>query len=364
MIGRLSFLLVGGITLAQLFSASGAPRAADDAVVFMYHHVDDTTPASTSLSPRDFRAQIEYLDREGFAVLPLLELLDAIANGRPVPDKSVAITFDDGYRSVLTTALPLLHARQWPFTVFVNSEAVDSGYGIYLSWDDLRTLGAQGGTIGNHTVSHAHLVRRQSGESDAQWRRRVRQEIAGAGARLESEVGPYAVPVFAYPYGEYTKEIKAIVADLGLYGMGQQSGAIGPSSDFLALPRYPIATGIDLMADFAVRARSRALPVHVVGDERHLAGDGEARPSVELALDDAEDVRSDALACYATGQGRMLVEWSPRAANQFTVRPDRDLGTGRSKYNCTAPSRSQSGVYYWFGYLWMRRLADGRWYDE
>jgi len=363
-IGRLRFLIIACACLAPSIGTNGVATAADNAVVFMYHHVDDATPASTSISPADFRAQIEYLEREGYAVLPLLELLDALANGRPVPDKSVAITFDDGYRSVLTAALPLLRARQWPFTVFVNTEAVDSGFGIYLSWDDLRALGAQGAAIGNHSVSHTHLVRQLQGESETEWRQRVRREIADATVRLESEVGEFAVPVFAYPYGEYTREIKSIVMDLGLYGMGQQSGAIGPSSDFLALPRYPIATGIELAADFAVRARSRALPVHVVGDERHVTGISEARPVLRLALDDVNDVRSDALACYATGQGRMLVEWSPRAAGEFTVQPKQDLGSGRSKYNCTAPSRSRPGVYYWFGYLWMRRFANGGWYDE
>jgi biofilm PGA synthesis lipoprotein PgaB len=319
---------------------------ADSAAIFLYHHVDDNTPASTSVLPSEFRAQLDYLEREGFSVLPLIDLLDALHSGRTVPERSVAITFDDAYVSILGEALPILQAHGWPFTVFVNTQAIDDGYGGYLSWDELRWL------------------RELPGESTSKWRQRVSREITAADERLRAEVGDYLIPVFAYPYGEYTSDIKAIVAEQRLYGLGQQSGAIGPRSDFLALPRYPIATGLELEPDFALRAVSRPLPVMLVGTERHVLDIGEKRPPMHLKLGRDPDIRLADLACYASGQGLMALEWQDEVMREFIARPERDLDPGRSKYNCTAPSRSQSGVYYWYGYLWMARRADGSWYDE
>lgn len=337
-------------------------RAAESGVVLMYHHVDGSTPAATSVSPAVFREQIEFLEREDVHVMPLLDLLDALAAGRAVPDRSVAISFDDGYRSVLTEALPLLEARGWPFTVFVNTEAIDAGYGGYLSWDELRLLGEKGATIGNHSVTHTHLVRRAPDETDRDWRRRITGEIAQANERLQTEVGAYLVPVFAYPYGEYTVDIKSIVRQQELFGMGQQTGPIGQGSDFLALPRYPVATGLEL-DDFALRIRSLPLPAHIVGEERHIVSDDD-RPVLRLALDADDDVRRDALACYAPGQGAMPIEWHGDDRREISARPEQSLGAGRSKVNCTAPSRSRPGTYYWYSHLWMRPLPDGRWYDE
>jgi len=337
-------------------------HAAASGVVLMYHHVDSSTPAVTSISPTVFREQMAFLEREDVHVMPLFDLLAALAEGEAVPDRSIAITFDDGYRSVLTEALPVLEARAWPFTVFVNTEAIDAGYGGYLSWDELRLLGRQGATIGNHSVTHTHLVRRTTDESEREWRLRVTSEIVDANERLESEVGDYLVPVFAYPYGEYTVEVKSIVREQGLYAMGQQSGAIGVSSDFLALPRYPVATGLE-PDDFALRIRSLPLPARFVGEERHIVGDDD-RPVLRLALDENDDIRRDALACYATGQGAMAIEWRSSEMREFSARAEQPFRPGRSKVNCTAPSRANAGSYYWYSHLWMRPLSDGRWYDE
>ena len=358
--GRLLNSLIVAVTL--LLTACESP-AAGSGVILMYHHVDDDTPQSTSISPAAFAEQLAFLEREDFNILPLIDLLDSLESERSVPERSVAITFDDAYLSVLTEALPLLESRGWPFTVFVNTEAIDAGYGGYLNWDELRLLGESGASIGNHSVTHSHLVRRLPAETASDWRQRVTGEVSVATDRLQAEVGEYQIPVFAYPYGEYGAELKAIVQTLGHYGLGQQSGAVGHGSDFLALPRYPVATGLEL-TDFALRARSLPLPVTLIGVERHIVNDEDDRPKLELALDPIEDIRVDELACYASGQGVMQLEWLNNGMRAFAARPERPLRAGRSKVNCTAPSRANGQVYYWYGYLWMRRLADGRWYDE
>ena len=338
-------------------------EATDSAVILMYHHIDASTPASTSVTPDQFEAHLEHLKNEGYRVRPLLEVVTALQSGQPVEDKTVILTFDDGYSSVFDTAMPMLRSRDWPYTVFVTSDYAEGNHRGYLDWDRLRELTANGATIGNHTQTHAHLVRRLDGESEREWRERIRNEIEGAQSKLEQELGDAVIPVLAYPFGEYDIEIKDIVDDLGLTALGQHSGAAGSASDFLALPRFPVASGYDNLELFAERVRSKALPAEQVDNEEHVVAEYDPQPSLRLRLSPG-DYRADALACFATAQGAMDIEWIGDGFEVAVARPREELGAGRSKYNCTAPSASESGIYYWFSYLWMKRNTDGSWYEE
>jgi len=337
--------------------------AADGAAVLVYHHVDSETPRSTSVTPERFSEHLDYLARHGFTVSPLLDVLESIQTGQAIAAKTVVLTFDDGYVSVLENAAPLLRDRGWPFTVFVSSDYVDQSYGGYLNWDQLRQLAGDGATIGNHTRTHAHLVRRDTDESASVWRQRVRTEITDAGQRIADELGDAAIPVLAYPYGEYDVSVKEVTRELGLFAVGQHSGAIGPQSDLLAAPRYPIATGYDALEDFELRVNSRALPVQILGSERHLVDAAETRPTLALTLT-AGGYRAGELACYASNQGVMNLSPADDNPQTIMVRPRQPLRAGRTKYNCTAPSASEPGVYYWYSYLWIKKNDDGSWYSD
>ena len=337
--------------------------AADSAVILMYHHVDWDTPQSTSVTPDRFAAHLDYLAQEGFRVRPLLEVLESVRTGSELAEKTVVLTFDDGYVSVLENALPLLRDRNWPFTVFVSTDFVDKDYHAYLSWEQLRLLADNGGTIGNHSRMHSHLVRREDNESVQAWQQRVRDEIIDAGERIDSELGDAAIPVFAYPYGEYDTSVKEIVQQLGLFALGQHSGAVGPQSDLLAVPRFPIATGYEGRDDFALRVHSRALPARSLDRERHVLDTGESRPTLRLGITPG-DFRIEDLACYASNQGVMDLSWTGDERHEAVASPRQPLQPGRTKFNCTAPSATESGIYYWYSYLWMKKNDDGSWYAE
>ena len=148
-----------------------------------------------------------------------------------------------------------------------------------------------------------------------------------------------------------------------MFALGQHSGAAGTASDFFALPRFPVASGYDSLEDFAERVRSRTLPIEIVGAESHVIAANEARPPLRLRLLPG-DYRANSLACYATAQGAMEIEWLGNDFEEAITRPREPLRPGRSKYNCTAISASETGVYYWFSYLWMKKNDDGSWYAE
>ena len=338
-------------------------HAADHAVVLVYHHVSSDTPSSTSVSPEIFRQHLDYLNSEGFSVLPLSLVLKTLAQRGTVPDKTVSITFDDSYRSILEQAAPMLKERNWPFTVFVNTQAIDRGYRNYLDWNELRQLLDAGAEVGNHSHDHGHLVRHLEGESESQWRTRVVKDITLAGRRLKVELG-VDVDMFAYPFGEHTPELQEVVSTLGYYGIAQQSGAVGYRFDRLAVPRFPMATNYADMSRFAISVNSRPLPVTDVssGPVVQIAGEG-SQYKLSFTLLSGE-YRPNDIACYSSSGERLeSVKEERVAGNRISVQLP-DWSAGRRKINCTAPSSGEKGVYYWYSHLWLIKQPGGRWFSE
>lgn len=339
---------------------TSAVRAEDaTAVVLLYHHVDDSTPRSTSITPASFDAHLDYLEREGYSVLPLAQIVEALREGEPLAPRTVALTFDDGYESVYTAALPRLERRGWPFTVFVATDYIDDGYAGFMSWDELRDLEARGGTIANHSTSHAHLIRREPEEDEAEWRARVSVDIETAQARLDAELD-HPLRMLAYPYGEFDSALEAIVADLGFVAFGQQSGPVYAPFGLQQLARFPMATGFDSIDRFAEKLRTLPLPVQVLAPSSRVLGARSEAPALQVRLPEGP-YRRDALRCYVAGQDPAQIDWEGDVA---TIRARAELGPGRSKYNCTAPSTTTSGVYHWYSHLWIQPRNDGSWYPD
>ena len=331
-------------------------HAYSSAVVLQYHHVDVGTPSITSISPTDFAAHLQYLDDKNFSILPLNEINEALKNRKELPDKVVAITFDDAYLSIYTEAYPLLRLKNIPFTIFVATDLVGSSR-RYLTWQQLAEMSEHGALVANHTQSHLHLLRLLDGESHDEWRLRIRQEITGAQQEIEKRLGELP-KLFAYPYGEYSLSILALVADLGYTGFGQQSGAMGADSNFLALPRFPMDGIYADLESFKTKSNTLVMPIHPINIESVLEP-GHFRPELKLNFTEG-NWRTAELTCYGPG-GKMNID----AINTttFRVRPIADVPVGRTRYNCTMPS-SQPERYFWYSQPWIRKKDDGSWYPE
>lgn len=327
----------------------GAAYADDHAVILIYHHVAKDTPASTSVTPETFAAHLAYLDENDFRVLPLPEILEALREGVPLPENSIAITFDDAYRSVYNIARPMLEVRQMPYTVFVSTWYIDRAYGDYMSWEQLRRIADSGATIGNHGVAHESALQRRDGESREEWLQRFRENAVSAQARISRETG--AVPqVFAWPYGEFSAEVEQVIDALGWYGVGQQSGAAGYDTPLTAIPRYPISTNYADERNFVLRIESEPLPIEITRAPDHLLGSGDPAPELAFRLKEGP-FRMRNVRCYnSNGERLYYVESS---SGELLVQSPTRLAPGRSKYTCTAPHREKRGVFGWYSHLWV-----------
>ncbi len=173
--------------------------------IIMYHQVYDVGHRRLdTVSLRLFEWQMAYIKKNRFHVLPLKKLVQIIKEGKPLPRKSVVITFDDGYENNYWNAFPILRKYQFPATIFMVSDFIDVPG--YLTREQLREMAAQGIDIASHTRTHAYLPS-VSAEIAS-------EQIRKSKERLEQELG-IKVSHFSYPSGGFNEKIKFLVQEAG-----------------------------------------------------------------------------------------------------------------------------------------------------
>lgn len=130
--------------------------------VLMYHSIADNSKVSDNVSksiilpPEVFKQQMQYLKDNGYTTLTLDELYNFLKNDKPVPEKSVVLTFDDAYEDNYTNAYPILKEFGFRATIFVITGGTDK-IGAYLTSAQLKEMDTNGIDIQSHTVNHEEL---------------------------------------------------------------------------------------------------------------------------------------------------------------------------------------------------------------
>jgi peptidoglycan/xylan/chitin deacetylase (PgdA/CDA1 family) len=347
------FLWWTGMMVAAFSAFAEEDCVPPHAVILIYHHVSSDTPASTSVTPEIFDQHLNYLSDNGFRVLDLPTVVNRLKTGQDLPDSVVVLTFDDGYESVYTEAFPRLKKRGWPFTVFVSPQTIPDEPGLLTSWEQLREMDAAGATIASHGLHHGFMNRQKPDEDQQTYRRRLEEELKFANQRISDEISSLE-DLVAYPYGEYSPDVQAVVEKLGLTALGQQSGAAGPNSDFTCLPRFPMAAGFASLENFGDKVSSLPMPTSTVMrvdpnlDPEEAA---KAAPTLTLMLDMSCLGEGDVDA-FASGAGRIPSWWVDRESGFLQVQAPNPLPQGRSRYNLTArvPGTRR---WYWFSQVWI-----------
>lgn len=333
----LAAALLCGPGLVPAAWAAEEPAVDNGAVVIMYHRFGDGRYPSTNITLEQFDAHLEELKKAKYTVMPLPEIVAALRQGEPLPERAVALTVDDAYASFWENAVPRLREAGFPVTLFVATEPVDAGRGSYMSWDQLRELKAMDlATIGSQTHTHPHMPA-LSPEA-------IREELRTSQQRFRDELG--APPeLIAYPYGEYSKEVQQAAREIGFTaGFGQHSGAIGRTNELFGLPRYAFNESFGDLDRFRLAVNSLPLPVHdVVPDDNKLSPE-ENPPLYGFTVDEVVG-NLGSLSCFASGRGKVPAQTI--AGQRVEVRLDRPFPPGRARINCTIPGPNDR--WRWFG---------------
>lgn len=219
--------------------------------ILLYHSVgraDSTDHLGLRVSCQNFMKQMEFLNDEGYRVYNLEELLDAVKEKRPIQPKSLAITFDDGYKDVLLNAFPVLRRFNFPAAIFVALDYIDGRMNNsekyywekweYLSRDDIKDLARMNITIGSHSLSHRPLAGLTS--------ETIEREAVDSKKRLEEIIGR-PVDLFSYPHGSVDRKSKDALGQAGyIAAYSSRVGKNNHEADLFEFNRTEISGKDDL----------------------------------------------------------------------------------------------------------------------
>ena len=224
--------------------------------VLCYHRIDEKPKQYTVLQPAEFKAQMEYLKKHNFNVVPLQTIVDAVQYGTKLPPHTVALTFDDGYKDNYTVAYPILKQYKFPATLFIYPYYVSNG-GAAIKWEMLKTMVADPLIkIQSHTFTHPNL-----NKTTRQGNAAIKHEIVDSKNILEQKLG-IKIDTLAYPYGVYNPKILAATKAAG-YRSAFSIGTVpidyagAAPTDMWTIPRIMVNRG-DSLAVWAKRLETPA----------------------------------------------------------------------------------------------------------
>lgn len=238
-----------------------APVVPDDGVrvaVLGYHDIADKLPETAMrIHASKFRTQMQAIQQLGIKVISLEEFIAWKKDGKPLPPKSILITFDDGWKSVYTDAFPILKELGFPFTIFLYKNYVDGGGRALTSpmIQEMLTTGKM--SIGSHSVSHPYplTVKNSRKKGPAVFDTYLRKEMGESKDFLESKF-PAKVLSYAYPGGFYTEEMFKLGEEFGYSCMFTVvPGKINRSLPHEKLPRYIVLGNYDKIFETATNFR-------------------------------------------------------------------------------------------------------------
>jgi peptidoglycan/xylan/chitin deacetylase (PgdA/CDA1 family) len=184
----------------------------DRPLLLAYHAVGAWSPA-LAIPEQALRAQLSLLRRRGYVGLTAVQAEQRRQEGT-LPARTVVVTFDDGFRSVLL-ARPILEELGFPATIFAVTSFVESGEPVRwpgleqseesLGWPELELLRENGWEVGSHTATHPLLPDLDDAD--------LERELVYSRSTIRKRLG--SCETLAYPYGRADERTAAAAARAG-----------------------------------------------------------------------------------------------------------------------------------------------------
>ncbi len=204
--------------------------------IIMYHSVPlEAGNNRLAVSAKTFDRQMQFLKKHRYNIVTIDELADLIRSKRSLPPKTVAITFDDGYKNNYTYAFPVLKKYGIKATVFIIIQEIARPENDRLNWEEIMEMKESGLILfGSHAIGPEPLVKI---EPDAEVKRQIFESKAILEEKLQEKVG-----VFSYPEGMFNQKIRQLAMDAGYKAVvATNPGRNYPDDDVFALKRIRIS---------------------------------------------------------------------------------------------------------------------------
>ncbi len=220
------------VPLPQVASQARTPNVA----VLEWHDVQPDKAVWFDTTTSEIAAQFDEIARRGFHVVSLDALRDHVVDGKPLPKKSLVLTFDDNGQGIYDNVYPLLRKHRFPATLFVHTNYVGiTTSKAHNTWPELLEMEHSGLVeIQSLTANHPPDLTKLT---DAD----VMHEFALSMHSIQARAGrkPYAV---VYPYDVYDSRVAHLARKAGYtIAFTEDHGPVGQSPSLFELHRYSLA---------------------------------------------------------------------------------------------------------------------------
>ena len=208
------------------------PSLLADGHIFVYHRFDDSRYPTTNISTKELRREFNYLKKNNYKVVPLIDIVNKVNANEEVPNNWVAFSIDDGFKSFYTHGLSVFKEYNYPFTLFIAVKYTEKKYKDYVSWKQLKTI-AKYGDVEFHSYGHGHFGQMSNQE--------IKADMDKGLALMKKHLN-YEPNLFVYPYGEYDERVSSVLENYNFNAVFNQNiGAInGVCSDATDLDRSAV----------------------------------------------------------------------------------------------------------------------------
>lgn len=285
--------------------------------ILCYHGITSQDSSLYTVSPDSFEAQLREIKRLGRNPVSLSRIYRGLREGENLPTHPIAITFDDGLKSVWTDAAPILRRYGYPATVYLNTQHVGPAR---LTWAQIKDLAARGWDIGSHGHSHKSMTPRK-GKDSLDFRMGVMNELTTSLGALKKVLGKNILFHLAYPYGLYDVELTRQAAKAGYATGASINGGVNNSkTQPLMLNRILVSQNMSLKRFVEVLSNG----IFVL-DKIHPA-DGGVMPLDKPGITFFPSQETEDSQPYARVQGK---NWKVKAVSGgYKAEPLEALGSG------------------------------------
>ena len=310
--------------------------------VFMYHRFGESKYPSTNVTKEQFISHINYVINQNINIVSLKEVVQKLKNGEKFTNKSISFSVDDAYSSFFDFAWPIFKKNKIPITLFVSTDIIDNNTKGYMSWSEINQFIEEGGTVGQHTASHGQMP--LSGKAD------IKNDILRSHKSFVKNIG-YIPELFAYPYGEASKEVIEIIKEYKIdSAFGQHSGVISSHDNHFYLPRFSLNERFGEIERFKFSINSYPLIIKDFIPTDMFLNDIK-KPIIEFTI--LNDLHGNQVQCFSnTGGIWKSQKVNNISKNRIQINLIEEYHSGRGRLNCTSKIL---GNWHWFGYQFLVR---------
>ena len=229
--------------LASLYAGSSFGQRNNEVPVLIYHDIRDKPDDIYSVSPRQFKQQMEYLYRHGYTTTTF----DRIAAGE-FKEKQVILTFDDGYKSFIDIAAPILKHYEFSSVVNVIGEYIGRDMPDVGETRTMMTMKDYGTLLEHYDVEigcHTHGLHHPNENVTLVHERMILMDFAMFYMTMKSTFG-YTPTILSWPYGKYTLESMKEAKKVFKYILTSNLGKVDKNTSLDEIPRINIDGNITL----------------------------------------------------------------------------------------------------------------------